>query len=64
MKGGILIYKIHIQSDDAIIEQCGLAALRAWEKLEDAGKSSTLFTKIVEGSWKPSQISCKDWFQL
>ena len=50
--------------DDASIEKCHLAALRAWKKLEDAGNSSTLFTKIVEGSWKPSQISCKDWFQL
>ena len=38
-----------IQFDDATIEQCPLSG---WDKVEEAGKRSTSFTKIMQGSGK------------
>ena len=39
-----------IQFDDVTIEQCHMVALRAWDKVEDPGKKSNSFTKIIQGS--------------
>lgn len=41
-----------IQFDDAVIEQCHLGALRAWDKVEEPRKRPTSFTKIVQSSGK------------
>jgi hypothetical protein len=38
-----------IQSDDVIIEQCHIAALRVWDMIEEPGKKSTSFIKAIQG---------------
>lgn len=35
---------------DVVIEQCHLAPLWAWDKIEEPGERSTSFTKIAQGS--------------
>lgn len=43
------LHSRHLEFDGAIVEQCGLAPLRAWDKAEEPGKRSTSFTKILQG---------------
>ena len=51
-----------IQFDDATIEQCHLAALRGWDKVEE---KSTSFTKIKQSSGKAfTNFLSKDYPQL
>ena len=38
-----------VQFEDAIIEKFHLSALKAWYKVEEPGKKSTSFTKIIQG---------------
>jgi hypothetical protein len=46
----MLTLQEQIRCDDGIIEQCHVAALRAWDLVEEPEKKSTSFTKIIQNS--------------
>lgn len=52
-----------IQSEDTILERCHLAALRAWDKLEELEKEFTPFAKIIQSSEEAfTDFFYKDWY--
>lgn len=49
---------------DGVIEQCHVAALRAWDMIEESGEKSISFTKIIGVLEKPLQNFYRGWDQL
>lgn len=56
-------YSEGMQSDDTTVEQRHLVALRAWDKVELGGKSSS-FTNIIQSSGESFTGFHKDESQL